>query len=165
MADLDPSLLAAGERCASALLARSETVAVAEGAAGGLISAALLAVPGASAYYRGGTVIYTAAATKAFLAGALPTPPGLRGATEVFAQYLARSVAIKLETTWGVGEGGAAGPSGNPYGDPPGHAWVAVGGAADATRHVLTGESDRAGNMVRFAIAALDLLADTMGSA
>ena len=107
---------------------RGETVGVAEGSCGGLVSAALLAVPGASAYYAGGAVIYTLAANRAFLEGAIPTPPGLRGATEGFAAYLAASAVARLGSTWGIGEGGAAGPSGNRYGDPAGHAWLAVAG-------------------------------------
>ena len=87
--------------------------------------------PGASAYYAGGAVIYTLAANRAFLEGAIPTPPGLRGATEGFAAYLAASAVARLGSTWGIGEGGAAGPSGNRYGDPAGHAWLAVAGPAD----------------------------------
>lgn len=140
---------------------RNETIGVAEGSAGGLISAALLSVPGASAYYLGGAVIYTVAASRAWMAGAVETPPGMRGATEVFAGYLARSVAVRLEATWGVGEAGAAGPA-NPYGDPAGHSWVAVAGPIEATRHVLTGLDDREANMVDFASAALELLVDTL---
>lgn len=140
------------------LAARGETVAVAEGSCGGLISAALLARPGASAYYLGGGVIYTGRAVKALIAGAIDAPPDLRGASEPFASYLAESLATKLGATWGVGEGGATGPSGNPYGDPPGHAWAAVHGPVPATRHVLTGLDDRTANMVAFATAALELL-------
>src|SRR5450759_3764109 len=112
---LPPELTDPAERAASALRTRGETVAVAEGSCGGLVSASLLSVPGASAYYAGGAVIYTMAASRAFLRGDVPAPPGLRGATEDFALYLARSVAARLEATWGVGEGGAAGPSGNRY--------------------------------------------------
>ena len=130
---------------------------MAEGAAGGLVSAALLAVPGASAYYLGGTVIYTAAAHRGFLAGAIETPAGLRGATETFAQYLAEAVAVRLGATWGLAEVGAAGPP-NRYGDPAGHAWVAVAGPVVATNHVLTGTDDREANMIAFAEAALTLL-------
>lgn len=159
---LETDLLAAAARAADGLLGASATVSVAEGSAGGLVSAALLAVPGASRYYVGGAVVYTRAAGRAFVAGAIETPDGLRGATEPWALYLARSVATRVGTTWGIGEGGAAGPSGNPYGDPPGHAWVAVAGAAEATRHVLTGNDDRVANMTAFAIAALTLLADTI---
>jgi nicotinamide-nucleotide amidase len=156
---MDPDLLAVAERVGRRLTERGETVGVAEGSCGGLVSAALLAVPGASAYYAGGAVIYTLAANRAFLEGAIPTPPGLRGATEEFASYLARSAVARLGSTWGIGEGGAAGPTGNRYGDPAGHAWLAVAGPADATRHVLTGADDRLGNMTAFAAAALGLLA------
>ncbi|HEU4840433.1 MAG TPA: CinA family protein [Ilumatobacteraceae bacterium] len=156
---MDNELLAMGERVGQALLARGETVGVAEGSCGGLVSAALLAVPGASGYYAGGAVIYTLAANRAFLEGAIPTPAGLRGATEGFAAYLARSAVARLGSTWGIGEGGAAGPTGNRYGDPAGHAWVAVAGPDDATRHVLTGSADRLANMTAFAVAALGLLA------
>jgi len=160
----DPHLTGAADAAAALLRARSDTVAVAEGSCGGLISAALLAVPGASAYYAGGAVIYTAAASRAFVSGAIPTPEGLRGATEEFALYLARSVVTKVDATWGIGEGGAAGPTGNRYGDPAGHAWVAVAGPAEATRHVLTGSADRTANMTAFAIAALELLSATAGA-
>ena len=137
---------------------------MAEGSCGGLVSAALLAVPGASAYYAGGAVIYTLAANRAFLEGAIATPPGLRGATEGFAAYLARSAVAKLGCTWGIGEGGAAGPTGNRYGDPAGHAWLAVAGPTDVTRHLLTGSDERLANMTAFATAALDLLAEQLAA-
>jgi PncC family amidohydrolase len=151
---------------AELLRSRGETVGVAEGAAGGLISASLLAVPGASAYFVGGSVIYTIAAARAFLAGAVPTPPGLRGATEEFAVYLARTSTVRLGTTWGIGEGGAAGPTGNGYGDPPGHAWVAVAGpdGFSVARHVLTGQADREANMRAFAAAAIALLEEAVAA-
>jgi len=151
-----------GARAGALLKARGETISVAEGSCGGLISAALLAVPGASAYYVGGSVIYTLAAKRGLLGDVLETPKGMRGATEQFASWLATAVRTKLETTWGIGEGGAAGPA-NPYGDPAGHAWLAVSGPRDATRHLLTGQDDRPTNMRLFAQAALELLIETMG--
>jgi len=157
---LDPDLLAAGRRAGDALVQRAHTVAVAEGSCGGLVSAALLAVPGASAYYRGGAVIYTGAAVRSLLGTAVPRPEPLRGASEPFARWLAEEIAADLGTTWGVGEGGATGPSGNPYGDPPGHCWMAVHGPAPATRHLLTGDDRRAENMAAFATAVLTLLAE-----
>lgn len=154
----DNRLDSVADHAASLLKDHAATVAVAEGSCGGLISASLLAVPGASAYYGGGCTIYTMVASQALLAGAIPTPPNLRGATEEFALYLARSASTKLGTTWGIGEGGAAGPTGNRYGDPAGHAWVAVAGPAEASSHVLTGSADRRDNMIAFATAALSLL-------
>jgi nicotinamide-nucleotide amidase len=151
-------------RAAELLLARGQTIAVAEGACGGLISAALLEVPGASAYFRAGAVVYTGAARRAFVDGVVERPEGLRGASEPWVRYLATAVRLKVGTDWGIGEGGAAGPTGNPYGDPPGHAWVAVAGpdGSVATRHVLTGESDRAANMRAFRDAALTLLEERL---
>ena len=154
---LSSELTALAQQCSDLLRAAGQTIGVAEGSAGGLISAALLSVPGASAYFRGGAIVYTAAANRAFMAGAIEAPAGMRGATEVFAQYLAQSVAQQLGSTWGIGEAGAAGPA-NPYGDPAGHCWVAIAGPHEHTRHVLTGIDDRAENMLAFAIAALSEL-------
>ena len=152
------------EQVGAILRERGQTVAVAEGSAGGLISAALLSVPGASAYYLGGAVIYTGAAVRAWIAGAIETPTGMRGATEEFATYLARSAAVRLGATWGLGEAGAAGPP-NPYGDPAGHTWLAVAGPVETSRNILTGADDRLDNMVAFAIAALGLFAEVLRDA
>ncbi len=140
---------------------RGETVAVAEGSAGGLVSAALLSIPGASAYYVGGAVIYTAAASRAWMAGAIEVPAGMRGATEAFAGYLATSVRLQVDATWGIGEAGAAGPA-NPYGDPAGHSWLAVDGPRTVTRNVLTGLDDRLDNMVAFTAETLRLFAEVL---
>ena len=161
-AALTPRLLSLAASAGERLRARRETVAVCEGAAGGLTSAALLSVPGASNYFLGGAVIYTLAASRAFLADAVPTPAGLRGASEPWALHLARSAVAKLGADWGIGEGGAAGPTGNRYGDPAGHAWIAVSGEREATRNVLTGDDDRVRNMAAFAEAALKLLVETL---
>jgi nicotinamide-nucleotide amidase len=150
-----------GRRAGELLRERGQSIAVAEGSAGGLISAALLAVPGASAYYLGGAVCYTFAAIRGLLAGAVDPPPDLRGASEPFALHLARSIVVKVGATWGIGEGGAAGPP-NRYGDPAGHAWLAVAGPVERTRHVLTGLDDRSVNMVRFAETAIELLVDVL---
>lgn len=126
------------------------------------MSTALLAVPGASAYFVGGSVIYTKGALDGLLTGKVERPDRLRGASEPWVLHLARSARAHMNTTWGLGEGGATGPSGNPYGDPAGHAWVGVAGPTEASRHILTGKSDRASNMVAFAIAGLELFAETL---
>ena len=158
---LTPELIQSAQHVASVLRDRGETVAVAEGSAGGLVSAALLSIPGASTYFVGGTVIYTVAASRAWMAGAVDAPAGMRGATETFAGYLATSVRLKVGSTWGIGEAGAAGPT-NPYGDPAGHSWLAVDGPRSATRNVLTGLDDRLDNMVAFTAAALQLFAEVL---
>lgn len=143
------------------LIGRGETLSVCESSAGGLISAALLSFPGASKFYVGGTVIYTPDGSKAQLASSpVPRPDPVRGASEPWARYLAAAVREQLGTSWSVSETGATGPAGNPYGDPPGHVWVAVAShdGSVVARNLLTGNDDREANMVAFAAAGLNLL-------
>jgi len=142
-----------------ALLAKHrQTLAVAESSAGGLINAALVAVPGASAFYVGGCTIYTAASREGLLGISAADMSGMRSASEPFAELLSRRVRERLGTTWGLSETGAAGPSGNRYGDAPGHACIAVSGPVDAVITVETGSAGREGNMWVFAKRALELL-------
>lgn len=161
---LTPELAELALSIAARLKDRGETIAVAESAAGGLISATLVAVPGASAYYRGGFVIYTLDGAKQVLSGGPTLPPDARGATEPFARWLALSAATNLMAPWGIGETGAAGPAGNPYGDPSGRAWVAMSCPDGQTcaRLVETGSDDRAANMRAFVGAALKLALETL---
>jgi PncC family amidohydrolase len=143
------------------LRARQETVAVAESSAGGLVAAALLAVPGASAYFVGGATVYTGQAKRQLIDMTEEELAAARPATEQHALLMAAAARRRLNAAWGIGETGAAGPTGNRYGDPPGHACIAVShrdGRAAATT-VRTGSDDRLANMVAFATAALRLLA------
>ncbi len=155
-------LLSRTDTLGALLVARRQTVAVAESSAGGLVSAALLARPGASAYFLGGGVIYTGAARSALLAVSEADMAGLRPASEPYALLLARTVRERLGATWGLAETGAAGPDGNRYGDPAGHTCVAVVGPVERVASVATGHADRAANMRAFAAALLDLLADAL---
>ena len=142
---------------------RGETLAVSESSAGGLISAALLAQAGASAYYRGGGVIYTAAAFRGLLGLTREELGDLRSSTEPYAALLAGTIRDRLRADWGICETGAAGPTGNGYGDPAGHTCLAVASAAAVRTRVLrTGISDRPGNMVLFAEAGLTLFLQTL---
>jgi PncC family amidohydrolase len=155
------------ERAAERLTARRETVAVAESSAGGLIAAALLAVPGASAYFRGGAVVYTVDAKMRLLDQDRAAVSEPRAATEAHARVLARSIAARLDAVWGVGETGASGPAGNRYGDAPGHACVAAvrAGGHERAATVATGSAEREPNMRAFAAAALRLLVDALDAA
>src|SRR5690349_10199306 len=146
------------EKIAARLIARKETVAGAEGSAGGLISAALLAVPGASAYFVSGAVVYTGAARGVLAGIALGEMKslGIRPASEPYATLLARRMRERLETTWGLAEAGAAGPTGNRYGDPAGHTCIAVSGPAERATTLRTGLSDRRNNMQAFTLRALE---------
>jgi nicotinamide-nucleotide amidase len=162
--DLMRELLPLAERIAAALKARAQTIAVAESAAGGLISAALLAIPGASHYYIGGSVLYTRKAILALRDTQPAMYEGMRGATEQWAFMLARTLRERTGADWAVGESGAAGSAGNRYGDAPGHACFAVTGVAERSRTLETGSADRVANMHAFASAALELLAETIES-
>jgi PncC family amidohydrolase len=133
-----------------------QTVAVAESSAGGLISAALLAVPGASAYFLGG-VIYTQAARRGLLRVGDDAVKGIRSSTEAYALVKARAIRELLGTTWGLSETGASGPTGNRYGDAAGHACIAVAGPVERAITVETATSNREGNMWTFTRAALEL--------
>ena len=137
---------------------RKETIAVAESSAGGLISAALLAVPGASAYFLGGGVIYTQVARRGLLQLPDEAVKGTRASTEAYALLKARAIRERLGTTWGLAETGATGPTGNRYGDAAGHACIAVAGPVERAITLETGHGDREKNMWAFARAALDLL-------
>lgn len=152
------TLLPLAEQVASLLKARRETVAVAESSAGGLIAAALLAIPGASAYFLGGAVVYTRKAREQLLQLPREAVTGMRSASEPYALLLARTSSARLGASWGLAETGAAGPSGNPYGDAPGHSCIAVAGVAEEVLTLETGSADRVANMRAFAAAALELL-------
>jgi len=151
-------LLPVAEKLATRLKERRETVAVAESSAGGLISAELLAQPGASAYFLGGAVVYTYVARRLFLDLPDAALAGIRPATEAYARLLARAARQRLGATWGLAETGATGPAGNRYGDPAGHVCLALAGPVEAAITLETGEADRLANMRAFAAAALDLL-------
>jgi PncC family amidohydrolase len=153
-------LLTKAAELGAVLRSRGETVAVAESSAGGLTAASLLAQPGASAFFLGGAVVYTKHAREALLAITAAEMEGMRPASEHYALLLARRLRERLGATWGLAETGAAGPSGNRYGDAPGHSCLAVSGPVEAMRTIETGSDDRVRNMRIFASDALALLSE-----
>ncbi len=154
------TLLPLAEKIAARLIARKETIAIAESSTGGLVAAALLAVPGASGYFLGGAVVYTKSSRLALLGVGDAEMQGLRPSTEEYSLLIARRVRERHNATWGFGETGAAGPSGNRYGDPAGHTCLAVAGPAERAVTLRTGSADRVANMDAFAKRGLELLAD-----
>ncbi len=157
---LTPLAATLGER----LKTRADTIAVAESSAGGLISAALLAVPGASAYFLGGGVIYTRAARRG-LVGLPEEAITMRAATEEYALIVARAIRERLGATWGFCETGASGPTGNSYGDAPGHACFAMVGPLERSLTLESGLSDREENMWRFAEESLSFMESVLSEA
>ena len=153
------------EQIAARLIARKETIAIAESSTGGLVSAALLAVPGASAFFLGGAVVYTKVARAGLMGIGDADMQGLRPSTEAYSLMLAKRAREGMGATWAVGETGAAGPTGNRYGDPAGHTCIAVVGPAERAITLETGSADRRANMNAFAKRVLELVADALAAA
>jgi len=156
------TLIPLAEKIATRLKQRGETVAVSESSTGGLISAALLAVPGASAYFLGGAVVYTRQARSGLLGIGDKDMAGIRSASEPYAALAARTVRERHGATWGLAETGATGPSGNRYGDPAGHSCIAVAGPTPRTLTLETGSAERQANMRAFATKALETFLETL---
>jgi PncC family amidohydrolase len=157
-------VLARAAALGARLRARGETIAVSESSSGGLVSAALLALPGASAYFMGGAVTYTTTA-RGVLVGITPEQMvGLRSSSEPYAMLLARTMRERMGTTWGLAETGASGPTGNRYGDAAGHTCFAISGPVELVRTLETGKSDRWENMLEFALATLGLLDEALSA-
>ena len=156
-------LIGIAEQIAAKLVARKQTIAVAESSTGGLISAALLSVPGASAYFLGGAVVYTRDARRLLMDIPDEAMKGIRSASEPYAKLLAETARHRFATDWGLSETGATGPTGNRYGDAAGHSCMAVAGSSTAVITLETGKSDRQANMHEFAKTALELLLKNLG--
>jgi PncC family amidohydrolase len=151
-------LVTIAEQIAARLIERKQTVAIAESSTGGLISAALLSVPGASAYFLGGGVIYTRDARRILMDIPDDAMEGIRSASEPYAKLLAGQIRQRFSSDWGLSETGATGPTGNRYGDAAGHSCMAVAGPHADVITLETGRAERQANMQAFARAALDLL-------
>ena len=160
-----PDLTSVSESIGALLKETGDSLSVSESSCGGLISATLVAVPGASAYYVGGSVVYTRAAQQGLLDVPESAMEGIRASSEPYAQLNARTVRERLGTTWAVSETGASGPTGNRYGDSAGHACIAVAGPVEKAITVETGDDNREANMWVFARAALDLLEECVREA
>ncbi len=151
-------LVSIAEKISAVLTERRQTIAIAESSTGGLISAALLAVPGASAYFLGGAVVYTRQSRRVLLDIPDAALDGMRPSTEAYALMMARTAQERFSSTWALAETGATGPTGNRYGDAPGHSCIAIAGGAEEAMTLETGKPDRLENMHAFTAAALNFL-------
>lgn len=155
-------LIPIATQIAGHLTARRQTIAVAESSTGGLISAALLAVPGASAYFLGSAVVYTREARRILMDIPDADMKGIRSASETYAKLLAAQIRQRFNSDWGLSETGASGPTGNRYGDAAGHSSIGIAGAEARAITLETGSADRVGNMQVFAKTALSELLATL---
>ncbi len=156
------TLLPLAARVAELLKSRKQTIAVAESSAGGLLAASLLAVPGASAYFLGGAVVYTLKARTLLMGISDADMQGMRSSSEPYAMLLARTQRERFGATWGLAETGASGPTGNRYGDAAGHTCVAVSGPIERVLTLETASGDRVANMRAFTRAALELMENSL---
>jgi nicotinamide-nucleotide amidase len=155
-------LVALAEKIGVVLKEREQTIVVAESSTAGLISAALLGVAGASAYFLGGAVVYTRQSRRMLLDIPDAALDGMRPSTEPYALMMARAAQQRFSSTWALAETGATGPTGNRYGDAAGHSCFGIAGPAEGSMTLETGASDRLGNMNAFTRAALDFLLKTV---
>lgn len=151
-------LLPLAEEAAALLKQRRETLAVSESSVGGLVSAALIAQPGASAFFLGSTIIYTREAGRVLRVGKAIDLKGLEPMTPAFVQALAVGFRHQMGSDWATSEMGASGPAGSPYGPKPGTACIAISGPVSKGLFIETKSDDRAGNMRAFGHAQLTLL-------
>jgi PncC family amidohydrolase len=155
-------LVALAEKIGVVLKERKQTIVIAESSTAGLISAALLGVAGASAYFVGGAVVYTRQSRRLLLDIPDAALDGMRPSTEPYALMMARAAQQRFSSTWALAETGATGPTGNRYGDAAGHSCFGVAGPAEGSMTLETGASDRLGNMNTFTSAALNFLLKTV---
>ncbi len=155
-------LVSVAEKISAVLTARKQTIVVAESSTGGLISAALLAVPGASAYFLGGAVVYKRQSRRVLLDIPDAALDGMRPSTEPYALMMARTARERFSSTWALAETGATGPTGNRYGDAAGHSCIAIAGSTEQAITLETGKPERLDNMHAFTVAALDFLLKTV---
>ena len=112
-------LVPIAEKIAAKLIERKQTIAVAESSTGGLISAALLAVPGASAYFLGGGVIYTRDARRILMDIPDDAMKGIRSASEPYAKLLASQIRARFATDWGLSRPAPPAPPATATATPP----------------------------------------------
>ncbi|KAF1942438.1 hypothetical protein EJ02DRAFT_345444 [Clathrospora elynae] len=152
------------QEVATLLKERKETISVAETAAGGLISATLLSLPGASGYYKGGLTLYTLESRIAFAGWTQESIADYKGPTAEVVTGLAEHTRKTLGSTYTISESGTAGPTGgHTRNRTPGYVALAVAReGSTVTREVETGSAEREGNMVRFAVEGLKLARDVI---
>ncbi len=158
-------LLDIAARIGARLKTRGETIAVSESSTGGLMSAALLSVPGASAYYLGGAVVYTKKAREVLIdlpGEVIIEAKAQKPLSEPFVLLLGRTLRTQFSSTWALAEIGATGPAGSRYGDPAGTACLALAGPVERSLTHRTGGDERVANMRAFARAGLELLAENL---
>lgn len=144
-----------------ALVDRRETLATAESLTGGLVAATIVEIPGVSAVFRGGLVVY-ATELKSRLADVPEVLLAERGPVDGdVAAALAEGARARCGADWGLATTGVAGPEPQD-GKPVGLVYVAVAGPAGATVRELKLDGNRAAIRTESVTAVLQLLTDSL---
>ncbi len=147
---------------AAILTAAHETLSVAESSAGGLISACLLSIPGASSFFVGSSVLYSYRIREEIVGMGKEEHRIYGGSTPELILEVALRFRERIGTDWVIGEGGAAGPSKSPYGHNAGYTALAIAGPISRAKSIETGRSDRIENMAEFSTALLSFFLDVL---
>ncbi|TAK15640.1 MAG: CinA family protein, partial [Rhizorhabdus sp.] len=117
----------------------------------------------ATDFCRGGGVVYSLRGRAILLDLGRDALTGMESATEPYALLQARAIRDRFGADWGIAETGSAGPVHHPRGIPAGRSAIAVAGPGlGVARTIDTGSSERIRNMGAFAMAALELLVETL---
>ena len=152
------SLTGLAERLQGICLGRRLTVATAESCTGGMIAAAITAIPGSSGYFAGAVVSYADAA-KAALLGVPPAVIQSHGAVSAqVARAMAAGARERLGASLAVSVTGIAGPDGGTASKPVGLTYIGLADEAGTEVRRFNWLGDRAGNREESAAAALGWL-------
>jgi PncC family amidohydrolase len=158
---------------ADILLSRNETVSVSEGACGGLLSAYLIARPGASQFFDGGRLIYSLKSRLKTSGWNSEQIKSYTGPSEQVALKMARNMRIEFGSTYVLSETGYAGPSANVSGvenmsiteddAKVGMVYLGISGPnRNYSCEMFSGSTDRSTNMQLFAQYSLQFFLETL---
>jgi PncC family amidohydrolase len=153
----DPLTELAG-RLQTACLAAGSTLSLAESCTGGMVAAAVTAIPGSSDYFAGGVVPYSNEAKRDLLG----VDPDVLAAHGAVSAQVARAMAIgareRFGTTLAASVTGIAGPAGGTAAKPVGLTYIGVVDEAGVDVRRIVWSGDRAANRHDSAIAVLEAL-------
>jgi len=146
------------EYCARLLTEKNLSVATAESCTGGSIAAALTAVPGSSAFFKGSIIAYANDIKEQELK--VPTQLLIdHGAvSQQVAEKMAEQIRAKMQTSLGIAVTGIAGPTGGTSEKPVGTTWIAIADANGCLSRKFSFGEHRGRNVEKSIQSALNML-------
>jgi nicotinamide-nucleotide amidase len=140
------------------LKARKKTVSTAESCTGGQIAQMLTSIAGSSEYYTGSVIAYDNSVKKTLLGVKNETLEKSGAVSEETVKEMAEGVRKALRTDFAIATSGVAGPDGGTAIKPVGTVWIAVASEKGIFSEKKVFGNDRSANIIRFSLAALNLL-------